>query len=465
MAPLPVSSKTPFFDHNGRLNKTTSGRDLGVNQMNCRDHRLSRRNILTIGAACGLSLTDVFRLRSAQADQKNYESKEGKAKSVIFIFLPGGMAHQESFDPKPYAPLEYRGPMGSIETNIPGVRFGQMFQKTAKIMDKLTVIRGMTHGEAAHERGTHNMFTGYRPSPALQFPSMGSVVSHEFGPRNNLPPYVMIPNQPNTFAGTGYLSSSFAGFSLGSDPAQNGFRVRDLQLPGNVNFERFDKRRKMLDMVNDHFKKREQSDSMDAVDTFYDRAYSLVSSKEAREAFDIEKEDAKIRDQYGRNTAGARMLLARRLVEAGVRYVTLTYGGWDHHDNIDGQMKSQVPAFDQAFATLIGDLETRGLLDSTMVCLCSEFGRTPKINATAGRDHWPKVFSTVLAGGGIKRGLVYGQSNATASEPETDPLTVEDWATTIYHCMGIVADKELMAPGDRPIEIVNGGKVRTALLA
>ncbi len=221
----------------------------------------------------------------------------------------------------------------------------------------------------------------------------------------------------------------------------------------------------MLDMVNDHFKKREQSDSMDAVDTFYDRAYSLVSSKEAREAFDIEKEDAKIRDQYGRNTAGARMLLARRLVEAGVRYVTLTYGGWDHHDNIDGQMKSQVPAFDQAFATLIGDLETRGLLDSTMVCLCSEFGRTPKINATAGRDHWPKVFSTVLAGGGIKRGLVYGQSNATASEPETDPLTVEDWATTIYHCMGIVADKELMAPGDRPIEIVNGGKVRTALLA
>ncbi len=433
--------------------------------MNCRDHRLSRRNVLTIGAACGLSLTDVFRLRSAQADQKNYESKEGKAKSVIFIFLPGGMAHQESFDPKPYAPFEYRGPMGSIETTIPGVRFGQMFQKTSKIMDKLTVIRGMTHGEAAHERGTHNMFTGYRPSPALQFPSMGSVVSHEFGPRNNLPPYVMIPNQPNTFAGTGYLSSSFAGFSLGSDPAQNGFRVRDLQLPGNVNFERFDKRRKMLDMVNDHFKKREQSDSMDAVDTFYDRAYNLVSSQKAREAFDIEKEDPKIRDQYGRNTAGARMLLARRLVEAGVRYVTLTYGGWDHHDNIDGQMKSQVPAFDQAFATLIGDLETRGLLDSTMVCLCSEFGRTPKINATAGRDHWPKVFSTVLAGGGIKRGLVYGQSNATASEPETDPLTVEDWATTIYHCMGIVADKELMAPGDRPIEIVNGGKVRTALLA
>lgn len=433
--------------------------------MNCPDHFLSRRNVLTIGAACGLTLTDLFRLKSAQADQKHYESKEGTAKSVIFIFLPGGMAHQESFDPKPYAPLEYRGPMGSIETNVTGVRFGQMFQKTSKIMDKLTVIRSMTHGEAAHERGTHNMFTGYRPSPALQFPSMGSVVSHEFGPRNNLPPYVMIPNQPNTFAGTGYLSSSFAGFSLGSDPAQNGFRVRDLQLPGNVNFERFDKRRKLLDVVNDHFRQREKSDSMEAVDTFYNRAYSLVSSQKAREAFDIEKEDAKTRDQYGRNTAGARMLLARRLVEAGVRFVTLTYGGWDHHDNIDGAMKGQVPALDQGFSALISDLEARGLLDSTLVCLCSEFGRTPKINATAGRDHWPKVFSTVLAGGGVKRGLAYGQSNATASEPETDAVGVEDWATTIYHCMGIVADKELMAPGDRPIEIVDGGKVRTDLLA
>ena len=433
--------------------------------MNCPDHFLSRRNVLTIGAACGLTLTDLFRLKSAQADQKHYESKEGTAKSVIFIFLPGGMAHQESFDPKPYAPLEYRGPMGSIETNVTGVRFGQMFQKTSKIMDKLTVIRSMTHGEAAHERGTHNMFTGYRPSPALQFPSMGSVVSHEFGPRNNLPPYVMIPNQPNTFAGTGYLSSSFAGFSLGSDPAQNGFRVRDLQLPGNVNFERFDKRRKLLDVVNDHFRQREKSDSMEAVDTFYNRAYSLVSSQKAREAFDIEKEDAKTRDQYGRNTAGARMLLARRLVEAGVRFVTLTYGGWDHHDNIDGAMKGQVPALDQGFSALISDLDARGLLDSTLVCLCSEFGRTPKINATAGRDHWPKVFSTVLAGGGVKRGLAYGQSNATASEPETDAVGVEDWATTIYHCMGIVADKELMAPGDRPIEIVDGGKVRTDLLA
>ena len=433
--------------------------------MKCSDHKLSRRNLLTVGAACGLTLTNFFRIQKAQADQKHYESKEGTAKSVIFIFLPGGMAQQESFDPKPYAPLEYRGPLNSIATNVTGLRFGQTFRETAKIADKLMVIRSMTHGEAAHERGTHNMFTGYRPSPALQYPSMGSVVSHEFGPRNNLPPYVLIPNQPNTFAGTGYLSSSFAGFSLGADPARNGFKVRDLELPGGVDFERFGKRQKLLDLVNNHFESREKSDAIQAVDSFYDRAYSLIGSQKAREAFDIEKEDPKMRDRYGRNQAGARMLLARRLIEAGVRFVTLTYGGWDHHDNIERQMNRQVPAFDKGFSTLIQDLDSRGLLDSTMVVVCSEFGRTPKINANAGRDHWPKVFSTIMAGGGTKRGLVYGSSNSTASEPEEDPMSVEDWATTIYGCMGIVADKELMAPGDRPIEIVDGGSIRKELLA
>lgn len=433
--------------------------------MKCTDHLLSRRNLLTVGAFGGLSLCNFFRVRQAMADQKNYESKEGTAKSVIFIFLPGGMAHQESFDPKPYAPLEYRGPLNSIETSLPGVRFSEVFPQMAKIANKTVICRSMTHGEAAHERGTHNMFTGYRPSPALQYPSMGSVVAHEFGPRKNLPPYVLIPNLPTPYAGTGYLSSSYAGFSLGADPANDGFRVQDLALPGGVDDGRFGRRQKLLDVVNNHFKAREKSDSMEAVDTFYQRAYGLISSQEARDAFDISKEDAAVRDAYGRNQAGSRMLLARRLVEAGVRFVTLTYGGWDYHDNIAGGMKGQCPPLDQALATLINDLDSRGLLDSTLVCLSSEFGRTPKINGTAGRDHWPKVFNILMAGGGLKRGLAWGTSDATASEPDQDPLTVEDWATTVYHMLGIVADKELMAPGNRPIEIVDGGKVLKDLLA
>lgn len=426
-----------------------------------------RRGFLTVGALAGVGLTlaDFFRIREAQAAQKQYDFLPAKAKSVIHIYLPGGMAHQETFDPKPFAPIEYRGELKPINTKIAGAQFSELLPKTADVADKLTVIRSMTHGEAAHERGTHNMFTGYRPSPALSYPSFGCVVSHEYGPRNNLPPYVCIPNMPNEYAGTGYLSSSFAPFSLGSDPASGGFQVRDLTLPGGVDDTRFGRRRTALDAVNDYFLKKDKSDSVQAMNTFYDRAYSLVSSKEAREAFNINAEPANVRDEYGRNEAGQRMLMAKRLVAAGVRFVTLTYGGWDMHNQITSSMRRQLPVFDQAYAALIRDLDRNGLLDETLVMVSSEFGRTPKINNTGGRDHWPRVFSVVLAGGGVKRGNVYGTSNATASEPEDDPIGPEDLATTVYHQLGIVADKELMAPGNRPIEIVDGGKVRKELLA
>ena len=426
---------------------------------------VSRRGFLTVGAmGFGLTLGDYFRLR-ARADLKNYQPIPAKADSVIHIFLPGGIAHQETFDPKPFAPVEYRGELGSIATKIEGEKFSETLPRTAQIADKLTLIRSMTHGEAAHERGTHNMFTGYRPSPALQYPSFGSVVSHEYGPKNNLPPYVCVPSMPNVYAGTGYLSSAFSPFSLGSDPADAGFRVQDLNLPGGIDDSRFATRRHVLDAVNDHFARKEKSDNIAAMDTFYQRAYSLISSPKAREAFNIAAEPPKVRDEYGRNPAGQRMLMARRLVAAGVRMVTLQYGGWDMHVGIAGGMRSQMPAFDQAYAALIRDLDRNGLLDRTLVMVSSEFGRSPKVNKDAGRDHWPKVFSVVLAGGGTKKGFVFGASNATATEPERDPIGPEDLATTIYHQLGIVADKELMAPGNRPIEIVDGGKVRNELLA
>ena len=428
---------------------------------------LGRRNFLTVGAVAGVGLTlaDVLQLEHARAEQKHYDNIEAKAKSVIHIFLPGGIAHQETFDPKPYAPIEFRGELGVSQTNIPGEVFCETLPQTSQFADRLTVIRSMTHGEAAHERGTHNMFTGYKPSPALVFPSMGSVVSHEYGPRNNLPPYVCIPGVPNEFASTGYLSSSFAPFSLGADPAAAGFRVQDLNLPNGVDETRFGRRRTALEAVNSYFAAKEKSDTLKAMDTFYERAYSLLSSQEAREAFNIDAEPAAIRDEYGRHEAGQRMLMARRLVAAGVRFVSLTYGGWDMHTGIAGGMRGQMPAFDQAFATLIRDLERTGLLNETLVMVSSEFGRTPKINRDAGRDHWPKVFSVVLAGGGLKRGLIHGTSNATASEPDRDPVLPADLATTIYHQLGIVADKELMAPGNRPIEIVDGGKLLNTLIA
>jgi hypothetical protein len=427
--------------------------------------RPTRRSFLHVGLVGGLGLTlaDFFRLQAEEA--KGGAIKEGKAKSLIHIFLPGGMAHQDSFDPKPYAPVEYRGEIGSIKTKLDGVLLSEYMPHTAQIVDKITICRSMTHGEAAHERGTHNMFTGYRPSPALQYPSMGSVVSHEFGPRNNLPPYVCIPSQPTTYAGPGYLSSAFAPFSLGADPANNGFQVQDLALPGGVDDKRFTTRKTMLEAVNEHFAGKEKADGLEAMDTFYQRAYSLISSQKAREAFNINAELAKLRDEYGRHAAGQRMLLARRLVAAGVRLVSLTFGGWDMHTGIKGGMQGQLPQLDQGFATLIRDLERNGLLDSTLVMISSEFGRTPKINTSAGRDHWPKVFSVVLAGGGIKKGFVYGTSDATASEPEDNPLTVEDFAMTVYQQLGIDGHKKLLAPGNRPIDIVREASVRKELIA
>ncbi len=427
--------------------------------------RPSRRGFLSVGtlAGLGLSLPQFLYLRKAQA--QGTSPLPDVAKSVIHIFLPGGMSSQETFDPKPHAPIEYRGELRSIDTKIRGEQFSELLPQTAQIADKITVIRSMTHGEAAHERGTHNMFTGYRPSPALMFPSMGSVVSHELGPRNNLPAYICIPNQPNPWAGTGYLSSSFAPFSLGSSPEQGGFKVRDLDLPGGVDQARYERRREMLDLVNTDFNERVDADNVGAMNSFYERAFDLISSPSAREAFNIEAEPDPMRDRYGRNQAGARMLLARRLVEAGARFVTLTYGGWDHHTSITGAMRNQLPPFDQAYAALISDLDERGLLDSTLVLISSEFGRTPKINQDAGRDHWPKVFSVVLAGGGIKRGAIIGSSGPTATEPDDTPIGPEDLAFTIYNQIGIRADKELIAPGARPIEIVNGGQVRKELLA
>ena len=423
--------------------------------------RVSRRDFLYVGLIGGLGLTlgDFFKLRAEEA------MAEAKAQSLIHIFLPGGIAAQESFDPKPLAPIEYRGPFGSIDTRLDGVRFSELLKDTAGIADKITVIRSMTHGEAAHERGTHNMFTGYKPSPAIAYPSFGSVVSHELGIRKNLPPYVCIPSQPNPYAGSGYLSNAYGPFSLGGDPGSMKFNVRDLNLPPNIDHERFTERQSMLAAVDAHFSELEKSDSLDAMDSFYQRAYGLVSSAEARAAFDLKSEPDALKDEYGRNSAGMRMLMARRLVQSGVRFVSLVYGGWDHHTNIKAGIQKDLPQFDKAYATLIRDLDRRGMLDTTLVMLTTEFGRTPKVNKDAGRDHWPRVFSIVLAGGGIKRGTVYGSSDPTGAEPDENPLQLEDFAMTIYKQLGIDGTKKLMSPGNRPIDIVRGGQVITDLLA
>lgn len=441
--------------------------------------RRNRREAIRVGALSlgGLTLGDSLRMESAHAEQKWYESREGSAKNVIQIYLPGGVAHQESWDPKPEAPLEYRGAFDVAQTNLPGISFSENLKQTASIADKLCVIRSLTGKEADHGRGTYAMKTGYRPSPAVQHPSMGAVVSHEFGPRGGLPAYTSVPG-PHVHGGTGYLSSRFGPFGVGGDPADGkGFQVKDLVLPSGVDTNRFARRQGLKEAVGAHFRRLETDKAeIEAMDSFYQQAYAMLSSSAVRSAFDLSQEsDAtinnyvlngyKYRGQENGKAAGMRLLLARRLVEAGARFVTVTYQAWDDHTQLREQFQSKMPPFDQAFAALINDLDQRGLLDSTLVMVTSEFGRSPKINASAGRDHYPRVYSVCCAGGGLKRGIVYGSSNSTASEPEKRPVSVQDFFHTMYHLIGINADKELMAPGARPVEIVDSGKLVKDIIA
>lgn len=433
--------------------------------------RPRRRDLFRVGWLGGLGLTlgDYFHLQAQASDNRNQPT----AKNVIHIYLQGGFAHMDSFDPKPDAPLEYRGILEPISTSLPGVYFSSHMQSTAKIADKITVVRSMTHTEVDHSRGEHSMFTGYRPSPALVYPSVGSVVAHELGPRGAMPPYVVVPTAGSQFSGSGYLSNAYGPFALGGDPARRGFAVRDLSLPEGVDDVRFERRKSWKSMVDQHFDSIEKDDKLDTMDSFYSRAYELLASKESKEAFSLNGESEQTKQLYGmepwgpilRPSAGARLLIARRLVEAGTRFVTVTYGAWDTHAYHYRGIETQLPDLDRAFAGLITDLEQRGLLDSTLVLITSEFGRTPRVNAGGGRDHWPRVFSIVMAGGGVKRGYIHGASDSLAAEPADNALGIEDYATTIYHLLGIDASKQLMSPGDRPQAIVMNGQVQRDLLA
>jgi hypothetical protein len=436
----------------------------------------TRRDVIRVGwlGTLGLSLSSFLKLATARAAEPARKI-EPKAKSVIHIYLQGGFAHMDSFDPKPDAPAEYRGILETVPTKLTGERFSEHMAKTAAVADKLTIVRGMTHTEVDHSRGQHSMFTGYRPSPALVYPSMGSVTAHELGPRQDMPPYIAVPTAGNPYLGSGYLSNAYGPFGLGGDPGRQGFTVRDMSLPSGVDEAQFASRKEWKELVDDHFAKTEKDDALATMDSFYQRAYGMLSSPAVRDAFSLKGETEKTKELYGligltgplsfRNGGAARFLIARRLIEAGARFVTVTFGSWDTHSAHYKGIEVQMPMLDIALAGLITDLGQRGLLDSTLVVLNSEFGRTPKINAGGGRDHWPRVFTILLAGGGIKRGQVYGASDALAAEPAKSPLSVEDYAHTLYHLIGIDAKKDLITPGGRPQQIVMNGKVAKGLLA
>ncbi|MDB4733448.1 DUF1501 domain-containing protein [Planctomicrobium sp.] len=432
----------------------------------------SRRDALRVGSLAlgGLTLGNFFRIPSAQAEQKFYESKENTAKSVIQIRLGGGVAAQESWNPKPDAPADYRGPFGVTKTSIPGIVLSETMPQTAKIADKLTVVRSVVGAIPDHGQAMYHMLRGYRMTPAIQHPTVGTVVNHEFGGRGALPGYVSIGHADDE---TGYLGAHYGPFATGGDPAIGNFEVRDMTLPDGLSWEAFENRKKIRDTINARFRKLDADPApLDALDSYYRQAFDMITSDAVKDAFDLSKEPEKLEERYGKgrfgktgSQAGMRMLLARRLVESGVRFVSFGYGGWDHHSNIKPEFETQMPAFDNAFATLIGDLDERGLLDSTLVWVVSEMGRTPKVNNVAGRDHWSRVFSIAMAGGGLKRGLFYGDADITSSEPSRDAVPLANLHSTIYRLIGINSDKELMAPGPRPMEIINGGEPIADLIA
>jgi hypothetical protein len=444
---------------------------------------MPRRQAIQAGVlgALGLSMGDLFRLQAADKAAMTMEPGKkikARAQSVIQIHLGGGFQQQESFDPKPEAPVDIRGSFGVTKTKT-GDWLSDNFPQTAKITDKLTLLRSVVGRVPDHGIASYHLFTGYTPTAVIDYPQMGSIVSHELGQRGELPPYVAIPGKNAFGGGTGFLSSTYGPFELNADPGDKGYKVRDFSIPQGVSLERFDQRQTARQLVEKRLRGLEADpELLSTMDDFYKQAYTLLSSQKAQAAFTLDGVSDAERHLYGSHVTGLkgpdgkfhpkglaeRLIVARKLVESGVRFVTVNYGSWDCHVDVKKSTLDQMPALDAGIAGLITDLDQRGLLDSTIVWVTSEFGRTPKINKDSGRDHHSRCYSMLIAGGGFTRGQVYGASDATGAEPARDALPLEDLLYTIYHQLGIDADKELLAFGTRPIEMIHG-KLVPGLLA
>jgi hypothetical protein len=426
---------------------------------NC--ERTTRRDCLRLGlgALLGGGLVDLLRLRGQAA----IEGEPGRKTSCILIWMDGGPSHYETFDPKPGAPSEIRGEYDTIETRIPGVRFSKHVKRLAGIADRLTIVRSIRHEQGNHGAGNHYMMTGAPPripvgcGAFVSFhPSLGSVAAHERGTTGGLPAYFSMPSMSRS-GGPNFLGAKYAPFVVPDNPNSTDFRVRDVALPRGLKDDRFTARRDLRSRVDRLVRIAEKSagDPANSFDEYYEQGYNLMSSKEAQAAFDIGREPAKIRDAYGRTSFGQRALLARRLVEAGVPFVTLNEGGWDHHEKIFGALDRKLPPFESAIAALIEDLDARGLLETTLVVALGEFGRTPKINNRGGRDHWSNAMSVLFAGCGVPGGQIVGATDARGYTAVERILSPENFAATIYTKLGIDPGKILYTPTGRPTHLVS----------
>ena len=401
-----------------------------------------RRELIKVGGltAFGLGMGDYLQSQRVWATENE---PLRKAKSCILIWLDGGPSHLETFDPKPEAPLEVRGPLQTIATTIPGVRFSECLPKTAAAMNQIAIVRSMTSPLGEHNFGTHYLMTGYKPTPVLEYPAYGAVVSQLYNGSGVLPSNIAIPNfrvGGSLLTGGGYLPAATRPFAVGGDPARPDFAVRDLDFFQGLNLTRLDRRRQFVAALN-AFEENRSRNHNQLSDPDLERAYQLIASEDAKRAFRLKEEPESLRQKYGGKSIGQSCLLARRLVERGVPFVTVNNRGWDTHEQLQVRLKDGfagakvgvglIPSLDHALSALIWDLDQRAMLDETLVVVMGEFGRTPKLNTRGGRDHWPRVFSVLLAGGGVAGGQVIGGSDSVGESPRDRPVTPSDLAATI----------------------------------
>ena len=382
--------------------------------------------------------------------------------------MDGGPTHLETFDLKPEAPLEIRGEFRPIETNVPGMRICEYMPKLAKIADKYSIIRSVQHNQGNHGAGNHYMMTGAPPripvgcGAFVSFhPSLGSVAAHERSAPHGLPSYFSMPSMTRS-GGPNFLGAKYAPFVVANDPNSKDFRVRDVELPRDLSETRFQSRRDLRQLIDrlPRYAEPQVADPVAGYDENVAQGYNLVTTPEAQQAFDIHSEPDEIREAYGRNGFGQRALMARRLVEAGVPFVTIVDGGWDHHSDLFGALRKRLPTWDQTVATLISDLDQRGLLETTMVIALGEFGRTPKIStlagqSKAGRDHWANAMSILFAGGGSRGGQVIGATDRLGHSAIERILSPENYVSTVYRKLGIDPDMMFHTPAGRPAHLVS----------
>lgn len=441
---------------------------------------LHRRDLLKIGCASTLTgmltLPQLLGLQASASEGSAGASRDTTKDdvSLIILFLKGGLSTIDTLDLKPNAPPEFRGEFNSIDTNVSGMQICEHLPKLAQQAQRFALLRSLTHPNSDHGGADHYMLTGYQPLPGFnpnlvpnnQRPAHGSIVSKVLGPRGAVPPYVCLPKM-HPSAGAAYLGSSAAPFVVEADPNAPNFSVPDLVPPVVVDATRLNDRRGLIRDVDRLQKSGEVAANAKArvASAFRDKAFDLITSPATKAAFDIHAESDKLRDEYGRNSLGQSCLMARRLIEAGVRCVTIDHSNWDtHNDNFNVLRKELLPQLDPGLSTLLRDLADRSLLQKTLVVVMGEFGRTPRVNNNAGRDHWGPSNCILLAGGGVRGGTVVGATNPKGEKPAADPRSPEDLTATMCHSLGIDPDVEFHTPEGRPVKAVNGGKIIHELL-